>query len=171
MATLAGVFFAVFAFFAWREVRDIKDTLRKETEKLEGDVGRMFKANQKLMAGYERALAKNFDEAIKLYNEAREIYPRLYNVNNALGWAYLEMNQVYAAIEAFRTAKATRPEDIEPYSDLAYAYLRAHDIPGALREIAESLAKDPSQGEYYKGDLYKDLQDNPQFQRLIGTRN
>ncbi|MBI2954283.1 MAG: tetratricopeptide repeat protein [Chloroflexi bacterium] len=168
LATIVGIIFAVLAFVAWNELRNFDRRIKKETERLEDSVASMSKASQKLTAGYEQAIAKHFDEAIKLYHEAERIYPRLYNVNNALGWAYLEKGQVDAAIEAFRSAQKTRPNDIESYSDLAYAYMKKGDLQAALKAISDTLKRDASQTEYFKTSIYDPLKEDPTFRQLVG---
>ncbi len=168
LATIVGILFAVLAFLSWRELRDVERRMQQQTERLEGSLEDMVKASQKLMAGYERAIARDYDQAIKLYRQAHDIYPRLYNVYNALGWAYLGKNEVQAAIDAFRAAKKERPQDIESYSDLALAYMRSGDADAAMQEVAESLRRDPAQREYYRDELYAPLRSNPRFREMIG---
>lgn len=142
------------------------DAMRAQMER---EVSDMFRASQKLQAGYQEALAGHYDRAIELYKEARDISPQLYNVHNALGWAYLKKGCVNDAAAAFEEAKRWHPDKIESYADLAVAYTKAGRQREAIEAIEEVLRRDPQQIEVYRSKAYAPLHNNLRFQQLLST--
>ncbi len=57
-----------------------------------------------------------------MLKSAEQIYPKAFNLYNAMGYVYLEKNETDRAIEAFHKAINLHPEDEAGYCDLAYAY-------------------------------------------------
>jgi len=96
-----------------------------------------------------------------LLKSAEQIYPKAFNLYNAMGYVYLEKNETDRAIEAFHKAinvyleknetdraieafhKAINlhPEDEAGYCDLAYAYHKkgntdlSHNISKKLKKL------------------------------------
>ena len=76
-----------------------------------------------------------------MLKSAEQIYPKAFNLYNAMGYVHLEKNETDRAIEAFHKAINLHPEDEAGYCDLAYAYHKkgntdlSHNISKKLKKL------------------------------------
>ena len=90
-----------------------KDRIREEMKQAVYD----FTANKKLEDGDKLYYAKNFDGAIKFYNEAIDLKPNFAWAYNNCGNAYGDLRQYDLAIADYDRAIACKPDYAEAYNN------------------------------------------------------
>ncbi|HEX8069547.1 MAG TPA: tetratricopeptide repeat protein [Pyrinomonadaceae bacterium] len=85
--------------------------------------------------GLEYFAQSKFAEAVKEYNEALRLWPRLASAHNNLGSAYFALGRYDAAAESFRHAVGVEPNYGQAHFNLALAYLKL----GREQEAGEAL--------------------------------
>lgn len=89
---------------------------------------------------YYAPAVKNLKSAIETW-EGDEA--DLSQVHNALGFAYVGMNSLSAAIREYRTAVEFQPGYVVAWNNLADAYEKADQLEEALEAYQEALRYDP----------------------------
>jgi tetratricopeptide (TPR) repeat protein len=85
--------------------------------------------------------AKQFDEALKLAQHAKELSTDSAVVDDTIGWAFYQKGLYVNAVKQFQDAVAKEPNARREYH-LAMAYFKAGDAPHARSTIAEARKMD-----------------------------
>lgn len=101
---------------------------------------------------------KDQEEAYRLVNEAREIYPDDKGLAEFEIQLLLQLDKMDEAMASIKTALETDPENTA--IRLRYGYLKEQsgDLEGALEEYKRTVEADPEffEGNYYAGAIYLD---------------
>ena len=101
---------------------------------------------------------KDQDEAYRLVNEAREIYPNDKGLAEFEIQLLLQLDKMDEAMASIKTALETDPDNTA--IRLRYGYLKEQsgDLQGALEEYTRTVKTDPEffEGNYYAGAVYLD---------------
>jgi len=101
---------------------------------------------------------KDQDEAYRLVNEARAVYPDDKGLQEFEIQLLLQLDKMDEALASIEEALKTDPEDTA--IRLRYGYLKeqAGDLEGALQEYKRTVDTDPNffEGNYYTGAIYLD---------------
>lgn len=138
-----AVLVVVFAFFEYSKLKQLRKDFHAFRTELERQSYRSQRAIHRIIASYQ---VGNIDQKIALIKSAADSDPKAFNVYNALGYAYLEKNDVQGAISSFKDATVAHPESKEGWFDLAGAYLLL-DVPRndlAREAIQTAIKKDAS---------------------------
>ncbi len=114
-----GVTFIVFTLFEYWKLKQIRDKMDEIKADLEKQNYLAQKALHRVIASYS---TDDNEKKLSLLQSAEHIYPKAFNLYNAIGYVYLEKGEIDRAIEAFHEAIKLHPEDEAGYCDLAYAY-------------------------------------------------
>lgn len=104
-------------------------------------------------AGVAALSAKNYDEAIKQFQQAAEKDPTQQAIFGNLGVAYLNLKKYDDAIAAFRKSIALSPSDAGVHASLGTALAQSGKIDEAQQEAQEVAKLDPA----LAGSLYFNL--------------
>ena len=101
---------------------------------------------------------KDQEEAYRLVNEAREIYPNDKGLAEFEIQLLLQLNKMDEAMASIETALQSDPDNTA--IRLRYGYLKEQsgDLQGALEEYKKTVETDPNffEGNYYAGAVYLD---------------
>jgi len=101
---------------------------------------------------------KDQDEAYRLVNEARELYPTDKGLAEFEIQLLLQLNKMDEAMASIKTALESDPDNTA--IRLRYGYLKEQsgDLKGALEEYKKTVETDPNffEGNYYAGAVYLD---------------
>ncbi|HLT06551.1 MAG TPA: tetratricopeptide repeat protein [Cyclobacteriaceae bacterium] len=101
---------------------------------------------------------KDQEEAYRLVNEAREIYPTDKGLAEFEIQLLLQLNKMDEAMASIKTALESDPDNTA--IRLRYGYLKEQsgDLKGALEEYKKTVETDPNffEGNYYAGAVYLD---------------
>ena len=89
-------------------------------------------------------------EAIRLLTEVVEAWPNHLNAHNALGVAYMMVEDFDTAGVHYRRAIEIKPEYHESHNNLGDLYMRQNRIDEALRSFERALELDPANTMYLK---------------------
>ena len=121
---------------------------RDRIRKLLNDADRDFLANQRFEEGNKLYYAKDYDGAIKLYNEALRFgdYAAVYN---NLGIIYDDLGQYETAVQNYGKAVALNPNLAEAYYNrgIAYQNLMQHEL--AIQDYDKFIELNPNSAEAY----------------------
>ncbi|MBF0425983.1 MAG: hypothetical protein HQL66_09230 [Magnetococcales bacterium] len=163
--TTIGVLVAVMVGFEYFRLRDYRREFAALREELQTEMWRRERASQRLLASYGVA---DVDQRIALLEEAIRTDARVFNVHNALGYAWLEKGNAVAAIQAFNTAILHHPRAKEGYCDLAFAHLQNGAPELALQALRAAIKADPSTRADIAADArFVPLHADARFGRLI----
>jgi tetratricopeptide (TPR) repeat protein len=100
----------------------------------------------------------NYDEARRILELARRKHPSSAEPLASLGDLAIEMQSYDEAIQRLGAALALRPADVETRNRLAVAYKAKGDIPHALGQLTQVLARDPKNAlaYYTRAQIYSD---------------
>lgn len=125
-----------------RKKKEEEDKWNNMSEEEKKEVNDHKRADEIKLKGNEQYKLKNFDEAIKLFNEAIEIYPKEMTYYNNLARCYMEKKEYETAIEKSKyvvdncldfTKKATA------WGIIGYAYQMQNKINEAIAAFENSL--------------------------------
>ncbi len=85
--------------------------------------------------------AKQFDEAIKLAQQAKELAPKISSVDDTIGWAYYNKGLYDNAVRHLQAAVSENPSAQRKYH-LAMAYFKAGDYKRARTLLGEARTMD-----------------------------
>ncbi|MBC7474900.1 MAG: tetratricopeptide repeat protein [Candidatus Sericytochromatia bacterium] len=85
----------------------------------------------------------NYDQAIKYYNRAKEIYPNEADIYNNLGFIFSKQNNWLEVINNFKKAIEVKPDFITAYYNLAKAYEKIGDINNSKKTYHDIYNFDP----------------------------
>ncbi len=100
----------------------------------------------------------NHEQAIKCYNQAKEIYPNDADIYNNLGFIFFKQNNWLEVINNFKKAIEVKPNFITAYYNLAKAYEKIGDINNSKKTYHDIYNFDPKK-EIIK--FYADTIDAP----------
>ena len=163
-----GVLFVLVTIYEYWKLRTLRADFEEYRKQLAEDLYRSQRAQQQLIASYQITDPK---QRIELATSAAGLDPDSFNVWNTIGWAWLELNEPTRSVEAFREAIRRHPNDKAGYFDLAYAYLKLESPGMALDALEQAVVKDDTSRHDLQGNLlFKELPDNPRYQRLFPPR-
>jgi tetratricopeptide (TPR) repeat protein len=87
--------------------------------------------------------AKEFDSAIRVYNDLLRQYPDNYTVWNMLGIALQQIGQVDSARSAYVRATKLNPKYAEAYNNVGTSWYQEQKYGRALHAYQKSVALDP----------------------------
>ena len=110
------------------------------------DSDRDFLANQKNKEALKLYYAKDYNGAIKLYDEVLKFgeYDGAYNNR---GNAYLNLNQYERAIQDYNKAIQLNPNYFEAYNNRGWAYYCLKKYQQALKDFDKALELNPNNNQ------------------------
>ena len=132
-----------------------KNSIRKQMDIAD----RIFSAQQKLEEGNKSYYNKDYNSAIKLYNEALE-FGEYANVYYNIGTCYLNLRDYNSAIQSFEKAILLNPNFGMAYHNRGVAYMDGLDKQErAIKDFDKAIEFNPNDaGAYYnRGNAYKRL--------------
>ena len=125
-----------------RKKKEEEDKYNAMTEEEKKEIDDHKKADEIKLKGNEEYKKKNFDEAIKYYNEAKEIYPKEMNYYLNLSRCYMEKKDYDKAIELCKYV-CENTSDFQKkstaYGIIGYAYQSQNKINEAIDAFESSL--------------------------------
>ncbi len=154
IATLAGVGFAVYGWFAAKELPEmVRAQVRTEVERVEKELQllayRQQEAVQKIIAAYA---VDDVGRKIALLEQAIAIYPAAYNAHVALGYAYWAKGDLTRAQESFLEDLRHHPDNFQAASDLAALYASQEEWLAALHWMKEAVRMHPATIQDFEAD-------------------
>ncbi len=164
IATLAGLGFALYGWFASRELpalveEKVRERFAEAKRDLEALAFRQQEAIQKVIASYA---VDEPDRKIALLEQAIATYPDAYNAHVALGYAYLARGDVARAQECFREDLRRHPDNYQAACDLAALHAGLGEWLAALDWMREALRLHPA--------TWRDFAADERFAGLRATR-
>lgn len=156
-----------------KKIEDLREKYNRATSQAErdniikqmNDADKEFLANQKFEEGNRLYYEKNYDGAIKLYNEVLK-FGEYENAYNNRGVAYGKSRQYEQSIQDFNKVIELNPNYDLPYNNrgLAYMYLGQNEL--AIQDFNKAIALNTNYLEAYnnRGIAYYDLE---QYERAI----
>ncbi len=165
--TIIGVGFGALAYMEYGKIRKLKKELTTLKEELNHENSLIQNATQKVIASYH---ATEIDSKIALLEQAVTIYPSIYNGFNSLGYAFLEKNEKFKAVNAFKRAIDNNPDDKAGYFDIATAYCKFGEYDLGIEYLEQAVKIDKSSlGDIKEAPFYSDIANNPKLIRLISS--
>lgn len=149
VVTILALLVVLLTYWEFARIRQLREELQQFKTELRHRLFQAQKAQQRIVASYGVA---DPHRKIALLHAALEADPDSFNGYNALGYAYLEQNDVHAAIASFKEATVRHPDAKEGYFDLAAAYLHAKRIDLCKSALQKAIHVDPTA----KADLESD---------------
>ena len=106
-------------------------------------------AMQSYMKGRELGLQGKFEEALKMFKQAIDIYPKLPEAHNGAGFAYYKMKEYDKAEEEFLKAIDLKRDYFKPYSNLGDLYFETRIYGKAIETWQKYLFIDPNVAELH----------------------
>ncbi len=164
IATLAGLGFALYGWFAAKELPDlieraVEERLARLEKELRHLTYRQQEAMQKIVASYA---VDDPDRKIALLKQAVEVQPDAYNAYVALGYAFWAKGDLLQAQECFMKDLEFHPDNHQAASDLAALYCEQEEWVAALHWVRQALRMNPS--------CWKDFESDTRFDRLRRAR-
>src|SRR4051812_20961653 len=112
--------------------------MNEEVYEGDGSPVARYEARQLFQQAYEAQLAKNFEEAIELYQRSIETYPTA-EAHTFLGWVYSFQDRYDEAIE--ECLEAVRVDETlgNPYNDIGSYLLAKGDTYSSVRWFKRAL--------------------------------
>lgn len=145
------------------EIADLKRQLAKNPPNNEQsavkqtDYDKINLSNQKMNEAGDLFHKKNYESAIKLYNESIELNPNNIFAYNNRGRSYRALNQYELAIQDFNKAIQLNPNDALAYFNRGCAYDNLGKYEQAVQDYSKAVQLNPnSPGAYInRGNIYK----------------
>ena len=165
LVAFVGVLFVGLTIYEYWKLSTIRKEFRNFRDELADAHFRSQKASQKVIASYT---APSIDLKISLLQSAIDIDPTVFNVYNALGYAWLEKNEVLRAIQAFSQAIEKHPKEKAGYFDLASVYLMEGSTGLCLEYLEKAVIVDPtSRNDLKDNPLFAKVAEHPKYQALL----
>ena len=140
-----------------RIIEDLREKYNRTTSQAERDkirqqmnqADRDFLANQKLDEGNKLAYAKDYNGAIRLYNEALQLKPNYADAYNNRGIAYRHLKQYERAIADHDKAIQLNPNDAQVYSSRGLTYALQNHLELAIQDYTKSIEINPNNVDRY----------------------
>ncbi len=94
-----------------------------------------------ITAEYQNNVAGDLEEAVEVYTQWLQNYPREISAHNALGWTYIEEHQYDKAIHEYREVLRIDPNYFSAYQGLVLAYTALNRLNEAKAMLNEALAR------------------------------
>jgi len=164
IATLAGIGFALYGWFAAKELpelvdRAVEERIAQVERELRGLTYHQQEAMQKIVASYA---VDDPDRRIALLEQAVAIQPDAYNAYVAMGYAFWEKGEFLRAQECFMQDLKFHPDNYQAASDLAALHSEQQEWLAALNWLREALRMNPSS--------WKDFESDTRFDNLRQAR-
>ena len=153
-----------------RQIEDLREKYNRATTQAEkdkireqmNDADRDFLANQKNEEGLKIHYAKDYNGAIKLYNEAIELKPDWSWPYNNRGNAYEDLKQYERAIQDYDKAIEINPNYLMAYNNRGNAYSDLGQNERAIQDYDKAIQLNPNYFEAYtdRGATYYKLGQN-----------
>ena len=142
--------------FNQAETQDELDELRRQLD----EADREFLANQKFEDGLKCYYAKDYDGAIRLYNEALDLNPNWDFAYNNLAMAYNDLGQYERAIADYDKAIELNPNDADFYFNRGGTYKNLKQFDRAIQDYNQALKLNPNDADTYnnRGFVYDELE-------------
>ena len=139
-----------------------RDQFRQQVNQADRD----FLANRKVDEGNKLAYDKDFNGAIRLYNEALQLNPNFIMAYNNRGTAYNNLNQHERAIQDLDAAIELDPNYSWAYNNRGFAYAHLNQNERAIQDYSTAIKLNPNLSEAYnnRGFAYFNQQ---QYERAI----
>lgn len=175
IATLFAIFGLILVYIGYLKFREadkiVEKLLSKKLEnlktELEYTVNDIINAQAKLDAAYRALSDKNIDVAISLLKQAEEIYPKLLNLHNTLGYAYMEKQLFYPTIDEFKKAIELRPDHVAGYNDLSKFYALHNRFDLSYKYLKRAVEIDPDSVNVEVDPAYKEMLQDRTYARKI----
>jgi Tfp pilus assembly protein PilF len=151
-----GILFVVLTLYEFTSLRRLRNDFESFREQLAKEHYRHQQAAHRIIASYG---IKDPSHRITVIKEALERDASVYNGYNALGYAYLEMNEKLKAADAFKAAIQYHPDDKAGYCDLAFAYLELGDQALCKEYLGKAIEIGPTAGD--------DIREDDRFKTLL----
>ena len=161
-----------------RQIEDLREKYNHATSQAEkdkirqqiNDAGRDFLANQKLEEGNKLYYAKNYDGAIKLYNEALQIKPDFDWAYNNRGISYKNLGQYERAIQDYTKAVELNPNNFKAYYNRGLIFYDKQQYTSAINDYDKAISINSNFFQAYnnRGEIYRLL---GQFEKAIQDFN
>jgi Tfp pilus assembly protein PilF len=92
-----------------------------------------------VQAAMNHQMARDFDEAIRLYKESIALYPTA-DAHTYLGWTYSFQGKIEAAIEECKIAIKLDPEFGNPYNDIGVYLIQQERLDEAIPWLEKAKA-------------------------------
>jgi len=154
------------------EIDDLKcqiEDLRLQIDELTPQVtskDKVILANQKYNEAWKLSHEKNYDGAIKLFNETIKLNPNNYNVYFGRGSAYSDLGQFERAIQDYNEAIELNPIADWLYNSRGECYQKFVQYELAIKDFDKAIELNPNWSQLYKnrGDCYQKLGDEAKAQ-------
>ena len=104
--------------------------------------------NQKVIelfnAGQDAHQHGNLNEAVKLYTQAIEVDPNIYQIHYQLGIALVSLKRPKEAVKSFENVVRLKPDFAKGLNALGEAQMEALDLDGASDSFSKALKIEPS---------------------------
>ena len=139
-----------------------RDQIRQQMNQVDRD----FLANRKVDEGNKLAYAKDYNGAIRLYNEALQLKPNFVMAYNNRGTAYNNLNQYERAIADLDAAIKLDPNYSWAYNNRGFAYAHLNQNERAIADYSTAIKLNPNLAEAYnnRGFAYFSQQ---QYERAV----
>ena len=165
-------------FFKERiDLKSQNEALRKENEDAKHQIedlkrqiaefpNKVILANQKCNEALEHSGKKDYEGAIKLYDEAIQLNPYGYNLYYNRGWAYYNWKQYEKALKTFDKALELNPNSASAYENRGDAYKSLEQYEKAIQDYSKAIELNPNYSWVYnkRGECYKALGDEAKAQ-------
>ncbi len=155
LVAIVTVLVGVLAYWEFSQLKALRQELQLFQIELRQRLFRAQKAQQRIIASYGMA---DPVQRIALLKSAIDADPDSFNGYNALGYAYLDQDDLHAAIAAFKEATIRHADAKEGYFDLAEAYRRLGRIDLCKAALEQAVKHDPTAKD--------DLANDARFQNL-----
>lgn len=105
----------------------------------------------KVAEGWLTFEAQNYDDAIKIFQDASEIEPLLSEAYLGLGWCYAMLDQMANSLAAFKPAIEREPDLPHGYASRAFVYLAQNEYANAVEDADSAISL--SGDEYVYGQV------------------
>lgn|GEM_PF-2027134 len=134
---------------------------------LEYTINDIINAQSKLEAAYRALNEKDLDMAVALLKQAEEIYPKLFNLHNTLGYVYMEKQQYYPAIDEFKKAIELRPGEVAGYNDLSRLYAIHKRFDLSYKYLKKAMKLDPESINIEEDNAYRELLHDKKYSKKM----
>lgn len=124
-----------------------------------------------IQEGWSHYQAKNWEAAEKAYREVLAQDPENYEANGQLGSIYLKLGDYGKSIFHTREAMNLRPDDPNPYYNMACVYARTGEPDRAITFLRQAVAKGFKDFAWMKRDPdLESIRNDPRFKALTSGR-
>ncbi|MBF0295578.1 MAG: hypothetical protein HQL96_10355 [Magnetococcales bacterium] len=140
VSVISLILAGMIGFEYWR-LRKIRLEFQAQKEALDSEITSRERSTHRILASYQ---VRDPAQRIELLKSAIQINSKTFNAFNALGYAYLEINERQKAVDAFRSAVEHHPALKEGYCDLAFAYLQSGERDLCIGYLRQAIRTDSS---------------------------